>query len=116
MNSIGWPDSIPSPLAGPEITDAGPQAFERVYPNPCADATSLRFQVERNASDVRLEIFDLTGRRVAVPLDRVMTRGTHVVGWNTRDRSGRWVAPGVYFARLTVNGSPAGAKKMTVLR
>jgi hypothetical protein len=39
-----------------------------------------------------------------------------VAGWDSRNDSGARVAPGTYFARLTVDGRPDGEKKMTVLR
>lgn len=115
--SIGWPEGIESPLVGaPEIGPRPAHALDAVFPNPFADATSLRFEVDRNATNVRLEVFDVAGRRVAIPLDAPMTRGTHVVGWDTRGTDGRAVSPGVYFARLNIDGAPAGAKKMTVVR
>ncbi|MBZ0269308.1 hypothetical protein K8I85_14235 [bacterium] len=117
VNSIGWPEGIESPLVdAPEVGPRATAGLDHVYPNPFADNTSLRFQMDRNATRVRLEVFDVAGRRVAVPLDAPMTRGAHIVGWNTRDESGNAVAPGVYFARLLVDGKPSGSRKMTVVR
>lgn len=114
--SIGWPDGIQSPVAAPEAVPARVVVLDAVFPNPFRDQTSLRFAVPGQTSHVRLEIYDVAGRRVATPLDRPVTRGDHVVGWSTRDTQGRQVAPGVYFARLVVDGQPAGSKKMTVVR
>jgi hypothetical protein len=76
----------------------------------------MRFTLERSPSQVRLEIFDVTGRRVRTVLDGPMTRGGHVVAWDTRNSAGRHVAAGVYWARLIVDGKSLGAKKMVVLR
>jgi YVTN family beta-propeller protein len=116
VNSIGWPEEAPSPVAAPEQVVAAGTALDGAFPNPFRDRTSLRFQVPDATSRVRLEIYDVAGRRVATPLDRPVTRGEHLVGWSTRDAQGRPVAPGVYFARLLVNGQPSGSKKMTVVR
>jgi len=114
--SIGWPDGIQSPVAAPEVAPSPNDALATVFPNPFRDQTSVRFAVTGQTSQVRLEIYDVAGRRVATPLDRPATPGEHVVGWSTRDAQGRPVAPGVYFARLTVDGRDAGSKKMTVVR
>ena len=76
----------------------------------------LRFRLATSPAEVRVEVFEVTGRRVRSLLDRRMTRGTHIVGWDTRDDAGRAVAPGVYLARLTVNWEARGTGKMTVLR
>ena len=45
-----------------------------------------------------------------------MPHGRHIVGWDSRNAQGRWVAPGLYFVRLRVDGNVTGDKKMTVLR
>lgn len=73
-------------------------------PNPTRGATTLRFTLPR-AAHATLELYDSQGRRV-----RTLAHGEHVageraVGWNGRDGSGRAVRAGVYFARLTSEGS-----------
>jgi len=77
---------------------------------------SIRFTVERSPSHVRLDIIDVTGRRVRTVVDAPMTRGGHVVAWDSRNDGGSPVASGVYWARLIVNGKRVGGKKMVVLR
>jgi flagellar hook assembly protein FlgD len=86
------------------------------YPNPFAEATSFRFSLESPASEVRLDVVDVSGRRVRALFDRRLPRGTHILGWDGRDDSGRRVAAGTYFAHLLVNGQPRGEKKLTILR
>jgi flagellar hook assembly protein FlgD len=90
--------------------------LDAIAPNPFSENTSLRFTVDGGTSNVIIEIFDVTGRRVRSLIDRPLTRGTHVIGWDSRDDRGSRVATGTYFARLTVNGRAASGKKMTVLR
>jgi len=114
--SIGWPDStdiVDAPGIG--LPDAA-TALDRVFPNPFHDRTSLRFSVERSPTAARIDVFDVSGRRVRTLLDRPMTRGTHLVGWDSRDDGGRRVAAGTYFARLTLDGKVAGGKKLVVVQ
>lgn len=84
-------------------------------PNPIRDATTLRFDLPR-AGEASLEIYDVSGRRVAELLrgERVAA-GAHSVRWDARDGRGRSVAPGVYFAKLTAAGETV-SRKVTVLR
>ena len=64
------------------------------YPNPFNPTTGIRFQVS-GFSDVKLSVFDILGREVAVLVNERMPAGTYQV---TFDGSG--LASGVYFYRL----------------
>jgi hypothetical protein len=91
-------DSPVDPFAGtaPAGLELRPAA-----PNPFRAATDLRFALPAPAR-ARLEVFDVAGRRVATPVaDELLPAGAHVVAWDGRDASGRRVASGVYFLRLT---------------
>jgi hypothetical protein len=71
-------------------------------PNPFSRATTASFTLTQSA-EVRVEIFDLAGRRLRVLMDRRLEAGDHVVGWDGEDGRGRTVAPGVYFYRLAAD-------------
>jgi mono/diheme cytochrome c family protein len=116
LRSIGEPDSTATDA--PALVEIATTAtfFDRVFPNPFANETSLRFSLERTASHVAIEVFNVEGRRVTTLVDRVLPRGSHVVGWDGRTGSGTVVAPGLYFARLLVDGERHGGKKITVFR
>ena len=80
-----------SPLASAgERSEAGFAA----YPNPFNAATVVSFAFASD-SDVRLDVYDVLGRRVATLVDDVLPAGEHHVSW---DAAG-W-ASGIYFARL----------------
>jgi YVTN family beta-propeller protein len=115
INSIGWPDEGVPTGAGETVLRDAASALERAFPNPFHERTSLRFSLERSPTAVRIDVFDVQGRRVRTLLDRTMTRGTHLAGWDSRDDRGRLVAAGAYFARLTLDGKDAGGKKLVVL-
>ena len=94
---------------------AGVLSFSAPTPNPFRDQATLAFQIP-SAGPVSLEIYDVTGRRVARLMsgERVAA-GSHRVIWQGRNDAGQTVAPGVYFANLvTVDG--AQTRKLTMLR
>jgi glutamine cyclotransferase len=68
-------------------------------PNPFSDATVIRFDLPKGGL-VSLRVYDISGRLVAVLVDRTMPPGRHKVEWDGRGASGRKVAPGLYFVRL----------------
>jgi hypothetical protein len=86
---------------GPGGGDLGlPERFElrANYPNPFNPATQIRFALPE-ASEVRLEVFDAPGRRVAVLADGMRSAGVHTVSFQAGSLSS-----GVYIARLTAPG------------
>lgn len=93
-----------------DVPEAGPPiVLEQNYPNPFRTATTIRFQVERPGA-VRLQVYDLLGRRVATLVD-----GHHVAGVYTIEWSAASEAAGVYVYRLQVDGR-AEMQKMVLLR
>ncbi|MGQ0722511.1 MAG: T9SS type A sorting domain-containing protein [Candidatus Eiseniibacteriota bacterium] len=84
------------------------------FPNPFRNSTTLTFSVER-PSHVRLSIYDVGGRRMAVLLDENRPAGRYAEQWDGRDQDGRFVATGVYFSRLEI-GSWSDSKRMLRIR
>ena len=88
-------------------------ALAQNRPNPFSRATTIRFELPVPAK-VRLEIFDLAGRRVRVLVNREYPAGYHSVGWDKRDESAGSLRPGVYVYRLSA-GEYDDQKKMILL-
>jgi len=90
----------------PETTDV-PQSgassiwFGPVIPNPARDQAVVDYTLPR-AADVSISVYDLAGRRVTEIERGSKTAGTHQVGWNFRDASGRSVPLGYYILKLRV--------------
>ncbi len=80
------------------------------YPNPFNPSTVIRYGVPK-AGEVRLEVFDLLGRRVATLIDNERkTAGWHQVTFDARN-----LASGIYFYRI-VAGKYVQAKRMTLIK
>jgi len=72
-------------------------------PNPFNPATEIRFTLPSDQA-VRLAVFDVSGRLVKTLVDEVRPAGDNAARWDGTDQSGRAVASGSYFARLTGRG------------
>ena len=91
--------------AGPALRNA---------PNPFEPRTVIQFELPR-AGRVDLEIFDVTGRRVARLLGKDMSAGPHSVIWRGDDDSGGAVSGGIYYYALRTEDGQ-WVRKMTLLR
>jgi photosystem II stability/assembly factor-like uncharacterized protein len=72
-------------------------------PNPFGKSVRLSFDAP-GARPVRVEIYDLRGRRVYSETTRSRTNGHCEVLWNGKDANGSVTAPGVYLARIGTRG------------
>lgn len=102
-----------------EVTPAVPPAAGlRLLPNrpnPFNPATVITFELER-AGPVRLEVFDLSGRRVRRILDSTRTpAGRYAHRWDGLDERGRAQPSGMYLYRLT-SGAEVAGRRMTLVR
>ena len=83
-----------------------------------ASASGARDRLSRTLpvkTVVMVEIYDVSGGRVARLVDGEEDRGPHVAEWRGLDDRGRPVASGVYFYRLRA-GKETISKKMVLLR
>ena len=74
-------------------------------PNPAAGASTISFTLAR-AGAVELAVYSATGRRVRTLVRGDTPAGMHTFTWAGDDDARRSVAPGLYYARLTVRGGP----------
>jgi YD repeat-containing protein len=93
-----------------ELREGGPVAVEEDtglparfalhanYPNPFNPATRIRYELPRQAR-VRLTVYDVLGRRLAVLVDAEQAAGRYEVAWNGRGERAL-AASGVYVYRL----------------
>jgi len=69
------------------------------FPNPAMYMTTLGYNLS-SRTDVRVGIYDITGRLVEELVNQVQTSGQYSIMWDGTDVVGRQVASGVYFCRF----------------
>jgi len=84
------------------------------YPNPFNPSTTISFDVAQ-AGHVVIEVFNVRGQRVQSLVDGVYVAGRHSVVWDGNDFSGRNVASGMYFYRMTT-GNYSSVRKMLLMK
>ena len=71
------------------------------------------FQIDLGSAMLaRLDVYDLSGRRIQTLINRRLPKGASTISWNCLDRSGSTVSSGVYFARLI---AAAGTQSIPVI-
>ena len=89
-------------------------ALDLNYPNPFNSSTTIRYRIEEPGR-VRLEIFDVQGKKVKTLADGYTGLGVYQVEWDGADASGKPVATGVYIVRLQ-KGTVSLFHKMLLLK
>ena len=79
------------------------------FPNPFNPQTVISYSLDRTA-DVRLEVFDLLGRKVQTLVNKEMDAGNHDVVWKGSEQGA-----GIYFYRLSTDGR-SETRKMVLLK
>ena len=72
-------------------------------PNPFQQATTIRFDLPQ-AGDVRLNVYDIAGRRVRTLVSESSPAGSRSATWNGVNDAGHRVSAGVYILRLESAG------------
>jgi choice-of-anchor B domain-containing protein len=90
------------------------------YPNPFNPSTVIPFTIPEidgsgNGIPVKLTVYDVRGRRIAVLIDRRLGAGDYRVNWNGRDQAGESVESGLFFYRLETPGFSA-TKRMVIVK
>lgn len=105
-------------LAGPAWTlgvePPAPAAFIALGPNPTTRGAVLRLSLPAPA-EVRLELFDLTGRRLRALGGGVRPAGASEIRWDGLDATGNVAPAGVVFYRANV-GEKVFSGRLIVLR
>ena len=91
-----------------------PLSLAPPFPSPASAGTTLRFTLAERQPSLRLEVYDIGGRRVATLARGELSAGPHASRWNLLDDRGGRVHPGLYFARLEA-GSLRESRRLVVL-
>ena len=85
-----------------------------VMPNPVAHRAAFSFDLHRSGH-VTLNVYDVTGRRVARLVDATLQPGVHNVTWEGLTDGGLRLSSGVYMYELAM-GNDRLARRMILVR
>ncbi len=85
-------DTVP----GQEITTVS------VYPNPFKDSSTIQYYIEDRNSNVKINVYDILGRKVISLEDGFKEKGFHVVKWDGKDQSKNTVPNGTYIYTIRI--------------
>jgi spore coat protein A len=112
---------VSAPLAALAATDPAPAISQpreielgAPTPNPAAAPTEVRFSLP-TAGHFEIDLFDVTGRRVAQVASGWYPAGDHAVALRNTNEAGRALGAGVYFIRLRGEGTTR-AQKLIIAR
>jgi len=89
-------------------------ALHQNFPNPFNPSTMIQFNLPE-AADVRIDIYNTLGQRVASLVESHLPIGSHSIAWDGTDSKGQPVVAGMYIYQIKA-GSFVDAKKMLLLR
>jgi len=94
------------------------------FPNPTSDRSLLKYSITSPAGSLsrqipasyncRMDVYNVAGQLVNTLFVGSLSDGEHFLEWNGRDRAGRKVPSGVYFAKVTAGTATSTAKIMVV--
>jgi len=86
------------------------------YPNPVHNSTTISFTIPRDITEAELKIYNIKGQLVKQFLPEINNK-TRVIDfvWDTKDESGKPVANGIYFYKLSTDKKSI-IKKVILLR
>ena len=102
-----------SGIAAPDRWIPSQRAPRVACPSPIRDQVEIGYHVDHKAR-VNLSIYDATGTLVRTLVDREVEAGDWSATWNRTSSSGRCVANGTYFYRLTVDGESSTGKAVVL--
>jgi hypothetical protein len=102
-----------NPTETPYIPKAS--ALLQNHPNPFNPVTMITYDVAK-AGNVRIDIYDVSGRLVRTLVNNHRDPGRYHAEWNGRNANGGQVRTGVYFYLMKAPGYTSPAKKMLLLK
>jgi hypothetical protein len=109
-NDISWWESdVMTNIDGQESNLPKQITLSQNYPNPFNLSTIVHYSLSK-ASDVKIAIYDIVGRKIRVLESGFIPAGSHMVTWDARGQPS-----GIYFYRIETDDF-SEVKKMTLLK
>lgn len=117
VDLLWYPNAQPSGIPNQAGHAPLPAIFyARMVPNPARGSATFIMQAGRPLTGVRVEIFDLAGRKVTAVGVGDLPTGVHSVSWDDRSDAGAPLPSGVYFYRIISDQGLARPERLLVLR
>ena len=100
---------IPVGAIDPGVSVASGFELSQNYPNPFNPSTTIAYNLKQ-AADVTLEVFNVTGQKVATLANGRKPAGQYEVNFDAAD-----IASGIYFYTLNANGQSL-TRKMVLMK
>ena len=84
--------------------------LDQNFPNPFNSTTTISYKI-KESGHIRILLFDVSGQKIEVLLDKNQTPGDYHFQWDARD-----MASGIYFYLLIVNDNPVSTRKMVLIK
>ncbi|MFN0151002.1 MAG: kelch repeat-containing protein [bacterium] len=106
---------IDAPARGSALAPPSRLVLEAPRPSPFSLLTTVRFALP-SRSPVRLDVFDVAGRRVRTLAAGALPSGAHEATWMGDSDAGSPVAAGVYFLRIETPDGGAATRALRLIR
>jgi hypothetical protein len=90
-----------------DVVDDADSIEAGVFPNPFNSTTTLTVRTKRFA-DIRLEIYNILGQKMAEYEESNASPGLHMFHWNGTNIANQSASSGIYFARFAVKNLVTG--------
>ncbi len=86
-----------------------------VYPNPFSQTNEISFTLSI-PQNVKIEVFNLRGQKIATLTDEDYAIGSHSVTWDGKNEIGKYVANGTYLYKINFDKGDTILRKVNILK
>jgi len=108
FGKCGGPNAGPTGIFGYGINVSAPSMSMMNYPNPFREQTTFKYRLTE-AAQVGIDIYDLSGKKVATLVKEQKPAGTYEVSWSADNLSN-----GIYIATLSTGATIVQSTKISV--
>ncbi len=85
------------------------------FPNPFNPETTINFAL-KDAGNVRVEIYNIKGKKVRTLMDGYLEADFHSIVWNGKDDGNKTVSSGIYFYKMKAGDKYSSTRKMILMK
>ncbi len=104
-----------TPYLGVRDGEGYVSGIRAIGPNPSSGAVRIAYTVAKQGM-VKLDLFDIHGRRIATLVDAAQSAGEHTIIWRREGAGGLESGPGIYVLRFLVDGRLHGTRRLVAMK